>query len=248
MHDHNVIDKEVAKVNAYDGVEVYVDLNQSGFGSESDYEYESEEMADSNDSNCDALESVQKGQNKTAPPIDEVRPGGSKIGVNEYQTVLQDQGFRAYFNQMMDDKLENSKKEWKDEQLELMRKGKSPAACRTDVEATRSNVNHDNTCIQIMDSRAKGNSPLVKSPSDTTIYAPALKRMNVRECDPTEINNINQHDYDCIVNKISNIAETVRNGAVERDDNDITCDGEMPSPVQHRSAQNAESDSAQKKG
>ena len=66
--------------------------------------------------------------------------------------------------------------------------------------------------------------------------------MNIRDHDLTEINNINQHDYDCIVNRISNIAETVRNGAVERDD--ITGEEETSSPVQHKSAQNAECDSA----
>ena len=119
-HDHNVIDKEVAEVNAYDGVKVYVDPNQSGFGSESDYEYESEEMGDLNDFNHDVLTSVQKGQVQTTPQMVEVQPGGSKFGVNEYQAVLQDQGFRAYFNQMMDDKLEKAKQEWKDEQIELM--------------------------------------------------------------------------------------------------------------------------------
>ena len=138
--DYAKSDPTVVDPRLNDGVEVEVDPNESDFGTESD--------SDNEVTMPGTVNHVVTGTST------ETSPNGN----NSIQQLVQGSDLKKWFDEMMDEKLKNAKKEW---------------------EAEQANTKGMHTPNKVVKTNTRdGTVTLIKSPSDTTIYRPAVQRLN----------------------------------------------------------------------
>ena len=178
--NHAVSDPTVVDMSDdYNGdgvdVELHPNANQSDFDSESDYEQESSETEDT-------ARGCQGNENKNEDEQIEQLPHGMVLDeVGDFDSLFENEKMKRLFNKMLDQRVEAKLQEHN--LTGHGSKGKSVGKCNETGKETNAN-NMDKTKlgnkaarqVNNASSRVIRNSPLTKSPPDTTLYAPTVRK------------------------------------------------------------------------